>query len=89
MSLEKETRHCAKLLQSRSTTTTDRDALTIDPPSIMIVSHRSSSELADEDDAITVSICTPIVVGVLIGEDLSVMMAFEIQHTGDFTRIVI
>ena len=36
-----------------------------------MVRHRSSPELADEDDAVTVSICTRIVVGVLTDEDLS------------------
>ncbi|GMN47724.1 hypothetical protein TIFTF001_016882 [Ficus carica] len=49
MSPEKEIRHCVKLLQSRSTTMRDRDALTVDPLSITIVSHRRSPELTDED----------------------------------------
>ncbi|GMN29223.1 hypothetical protein TIFTF001_041287 [Ficus carica] len=48
-----------------------------------------SSELADEDNAITVSIYTSIVMGVFTGEDLSVTMAFEIQCACNFAGIAI
>ncbi|GMN54089.1 hypothetical protein TIFTF001_023218 [Ficus carica] len=54
-----------------------------------IVRHCSSPKLADEDDIVTVSIYTPIVVGVLTFEDLSVTIAFEIERAHNFTEIAI
>lgn len=49
-----------------------------------IVRHWCSPELADEDDTVTVLICTPIVVGVRTDEDLSVTIDFEIERAHNF-----